>query len=163
MLTIFLSSLSVRWPVRAYLVRRWVLATLATAIIIGIVKLSWWNLALSIICTICIFIGSGLAIGLTGVHLLLFSLRSTLTWWLFALAAINTLWYRSPSGLLSLHLLMFWLGAGIRWFEMLQVGILGGAARVVSSLVWIIMGVVQDDVWWKALDDPFMLQTFIWG
>ncbi len=46
---------------------------------------------------------------------------------------------------------------------MLQVGILGGAARVVSSLVWIIMGVVQDDVWWKALDDPFMLQTFIWG
>ena len=83
---------------------------------------------------------------------------------LFAITSINWLGYRSPCRLLSFHLLMFRLRTGIGRFEVLQIGILGWTRWIViATLVWVVVRVVQDDVWWQTFYYPFMLKSFIWS
>jgi len=86
----------------------------------------------------------------------------TSTWWLLVFTPINWLGHRSPCWLLSLHLLMFWLRTGIGWFEMFQISVLSWAWWVViSSLIWVIVRIVKDNIGWEPFDNPLMLKSFI--
>jgi len=34
---------------------------------------------------------------------------------------------------------------------------------MITSLIWVVMGIMQDYIWRQAFDDPFMLKSFIRG
>jgi hypothetical protein len=86
----------------------------------------------------------------------------TCSWRLFTISSVNWLRNRPPGWLLSFHLLVLRLRAGIRRFKVLQICILSWARRIViTSLIWVVMWIVQNYIWRKAFDNPFVLESFI--
>ena len=73
---------------------------------------------------------------------------------------------RSPIGrLLSLYLnlLCTFLSIVLLYLGSFVTFTCGVWRIVVFSSVGVIMGIMENDVWWETLDDPLVLQTLIWS
>ena len=71
-------------------------------------------------------------------------------------------WIASTAAGLSFGIV---LNGSLVWvlsFSNLVAAIRVGWVVLVGALIRVVVGVMEDDVWWKTLDNPLMRQTFFW-